>query len=41
MVIWQSDGTGKGDAGDVLIAAKTSGTTKWATLFDHSGGAAW
>ncbi len=40
-VIWMSDGTGKGDDGDVLIASKAGGATKWATLFDHSGGAGW
>jgi len=40
-VIWMSDGTGKGDDGDVLIASKAGGTTTWTTLFDHSGGAAW
>jgi hypothetical protein len=40
-VIWMSDGTGKGDDGDVLIASKAGGTTKYATLFDHSSGSAW
>lgn len=40
-VIWMSDGTGKGDDGDVLIASKAGGTTNWGTLFDHSGGAGW
>jgi len=40
-VIWMSDGTGKGDDGDVLIASKAGGTTKWTTLFDHSAGSAW
>ena len=40
-VIWMSDGTGKGDDGDVLIAGKAAGATKWTTLFDHSAGAAW
>lgn len=40
-VVWMSDGTGKGDDGDVLIASKAGGTTNWGTLFDHSGGAAW
>ncbi len=40
-VIWMSDGTGKGDDGDVLIASKAGGTTRWSTLFDHSGGSAW
>ncbi len=40
-VIWMSDGTGKGDDGDVLIAGKAGGVTKWSTLFDHSAGGAW
>jgi len=40
-VIWMSDGTGKGDDGDVLIASNPDGTTKFGTLFDYSGGAAW
>ena len=40
-VIWASDGTGKGDAGDVMIASNVGGTTKYGTLFDYSGGAAW
>jgi hypothetical protein len=40
-VIWMSDGTGKGDDGDVLIASTVGGTTKYTTLFDHSAGSAW
>lgn len=40
-VVWMSDGTGKGDDGDILIASKAGGTTKWGTLFDHSAGNAW
>jgi hypothetical protein len=40
-VIWMSDGSGKGDDGDILIASKAAGTTKWGTLFDHSAGSAW
>lgn len=40
-VVWMSDGTGKGDDGDILIASKAGGTTKWGTLFDHSVGNAW
>lgn len=40
-VIWMSDGTGKGDDGDVMIASKAGGATKVGTLFDHSGGDAW
>ena len=40
-VIWMSDGTGKGDDGDIMIASKAGGTTKYTTLFDHSAGDAW
>jgi len=40
-VILMSDGTGKGDDGDVMIASKAGGTTKYGTLFDHSAGSAW
>jgi len=40
-IIWISDGTQKGDDGDVLIASKAGGVTKWTTLFDHSAGAGW
>jgi hypothetical protein len=40
-VIWMSDGTGKGDDGDVLIASTAGGVTKYSTLFDHSAGGAW
>ena len=39
--IWMSDGSGKGDDGDVMIASKAGGTTNYGTLFDHSAGAAW
>jgi hypothetical protein len=40
-VIWMSDGTGKGDDGDVMIASQAGGTTNYDTLFDHSAGTAW
>ncbi len=40
-VIWMSDGTGKGDDGNILIASQAGGTTKYGTLFDHSAGSAW
>lgn len=40
-ITWMSDGTGKGDAGDILIASTVGGVTKYATLFDHSAGGAW
>jgi hypothetical protein len=40
-VIWMSDGTGKGDDGDILVASNAGGVTNWTTLFDHSAGAGW
>jgi len=40
-VIWMSDGTGKGDDGDVLIASQAGGTTNYSILFDHSAGSSW
>jgi hypothetical protein len=40
-VIWMSDGTGKGNDGDIMIASQAGGTTNYGTLFDHSGGSAW
>ena len=40
-VVWMSDGTGKGDDGDIMIASQAGGATKYATLFDHSGGSSW
>ena len=40
-VIWMSDGTEKGDDGDVLIASNPDGTTKFGTIFDYSGGGGW
>jgi len=40
-VIWMSDGTEKGDDGDVMIASQAGGVTKYGTLFDHSAGGAW
>jgi len=39
--IWMSNGIGKGDDGDILIASKAGGVTKWAILFDHSASASW
>lgn len=36
-VIWQSDGTGLGDDGDVLIKITAGGVTKTGTLMDFSG----
>lgn len=40
-ILWLSDGTGKGDDGDIMIAVNVDGTTTYGTLFDYSGGAAW
>lgn len=40
-IIWLSDGTGLGDAGDVMIAVNDGTNTKYGTLFDFSGGSAW
>ncbi len=40
-IIWISDGTGKGDAGDIMIASDSGGGTKYTTLFDYSGGTPW
>ena len=37
-VMWMSDGTGKGDDGDVLIASMAGGTAKYSIVFDHSAG---
>lgn len=37
-VMWMSDGTGKGDDGDVLIASMAAGTAKYSIVFDHSAG---
>lgn len=35
-VIWQSDGTGSGDDGDIMIKITAGGTTKTGTLVDFS-----
>jgi hypothetical protein len=35
-VMWQSDGTGSGDDGDILLKITAGGTTKTATLVDFS-----
>lgn len=40
-IIWLAEGTGLGDAGDVMIASKVGATTRYATLFDYSSGAEW
>lgn len=36
-VIWQSDGTGSGDDGDIMMKITAGGTTKTTTLVDFSG----
>ena len=36
-IIWQSDGTGAGDDGDILMKITAGGSTKTATLVDFSG----
>jgi len=36
-VMWVSDGTGSGDAGDVMVKINVGGTTKTVTLIDYSG----
>jgi hypothetical protein len=35
-VIWQSDGTGAGDDGDIMIKITAGGVTKTTTLVDFS-----
>lgn len=35
-MIWQSDGTGSGDDGDIMIKITAGGTTKTITLVDFS-----
>lgn len=40
-VIWMSDGTGKGDDGDILMASTAGGVTNYSIIFDHSAGTAW
>ena len=36
-ILWQSDGTGAGDDGDILMKITAGGSTKPATLVDFSG----
>jgi hypothetical protein len=36
-VIWQSDGTGAGDDGDLMVSITAGGVTKTTTLVDFSG----
>ena len=40
-IIWMSDGNGKGDDGDVIIASNAGGNTYWAIVFDYSDGTSW
>lgn len=35
-VMWLSDGTGTGDAGDVFLKVNIGGTTKTLKIFDYS-----
>ena len=35
-IIWQSDGTGAGDAGDIMIKINYAGTVKTGTIIDYS-----
>lgn len=35
-VMWQSDGTETGDAGDIIVKITVSGVTKTTTLIDYS-----
>ena len=39
-VMWMSDGSEKGDDGDVLIASNPDGTCKYSIVFDYSAGTA-
>ena len=41
MSIWMSDGTEKGDDGDLIVAATAGGVTKWGILWDFSGASSW
>jgi len=40
-IMWMSDGTGKGDDGDIMIASQAGGTTNYSIIFDHSAGTTW
>jgi hypothetical protein len=33
--------SGKGDDGDIMIASRAGGQTRYGTLFDHSAGSVW
>ena len=35
-IMWQSDGTGSGDDGDIMVKITAGGTTKTTTLLDFS-----
>jgi hypothetical protein len=39
MVMWQSDGTGTGSDGDVLVQVRAAGSTRTFTLVSHGAGA--
>ena len=36
-ILWQSDGTGSGDDGDIMIKITAGGSTKTGTVVDFSG----
>jgi hypothetical protein len=38
-VLWMSDGTDTGDAGDIICRTNVAGTVKTTTVVDHSAGA--
>lgn len=40
-VVWESDGSGKGDVGDIMIASRNAGLTMWGTLFDYDAANSW
>lgn len=38
---WVSDGTGLGNAGDMILASTISGTTKYTIIHAYSSGVTW
>lgn len=40
-IVWSSDGTGFGDAGDICMASRVGATTRKAIIFDYSAGDTW
>lgn len=41
MILWMSDGTGYGDDGDLIIAARAGGVVRVGILWDFSAGDPW